>query len=482
MSPERSASGIAAEVRAGRRSAAAVLEESLGRIRERDPEVRAFLKVHEDEARLRAADIDQRRAAGEKLGRLAGVPVAVKDNINARGWETTCGSRILQGFKAPFDAAAVERLRAEDAVLVGKTNLDEFAMGSSTENSAFFPTANPWDPSRVPGGSSGGSAAAVASGMVPAALGSDTGGSVRQPAGFCGCVGFKPTYGLVSRRGLVAYASSLDQIGPLTATVADAALLLSVIGGHDPKDSTSSPRPLPDYAEALSGDIKGLKIGLPKEYFVAGADPETLALVREAVAALERRGASVAEVSLPHTKHAISAYYVIAPCEASSNLARYDGTRYGKGTEAGGSFEEVCAAARGEGFGAEVKRRIMLGTFALSEGYHDAYYGQAQKARTLIRRDFEDVFGRVDVIATPTSPGPAFRFGEKAEPMAMYLSDIFTITANLAGIPAISVPAGLTRAGLPVGLQFLADAFREDLLFRAGAALEREKLFPERKP
>ncbi|MBI5883686.1 MAG: Asp-tRNA(Asn)/Glu-tRNA(Gln) amidotransferase subunit GatA [Elusimicrobia bacterium] len=477
MSPDLSASGIAAGVGAGRLSAAEVLETRLARIRELDPRIRAFLKVHEDSARCRARALDERRAAGGRLGRLAGVPIALKDNIHARGWETTCGSKILQGFRAPFDSEVVERLMREDAVLVGKTNLDEFAMGSSTENSAFFPTANPWDLDRVPGGSSGGSAAAVASGMVPAALGSDTGGSVRQPAGFCGVVGVKPTYGLVSRRGLVAFASSLDQIGPLTATVEDAALMLSVAGGHDPKDSTSSPRPLPDYAGSLSGGVRGLRIGLPREYFTGGAHPETEKLVREGVASLERLGASVVEVSLPHTKHAISAYYVIAPCEASSNLARFDGVRYGVRARGGLSLEEDYAVARGSGFGPEVKRRVMLGTYALSAGYYDAYYGRAQKARALIRRDFEDVFGKVDVLATPTSPATAFRFNEKAEPMAMYLADIFTITANLAGIPGISVPCGLTQ-GLPVGLQFLADSFREDLLFRSAAALERERPFP----
>ncbi|MBI5622817.1 MAG: Asp-tRNA(Asn)/Glu-tRNA(Gln) amidotransferase subunit GatA [Elusimicrobia bacterium] len=482
MSPERTASGIAAEVRAGRVTALEVLEERLRRIDELDPLLKTFLKVHEEDARGQARAVDIRRSRGERLGRLAGVPVALKDNINVRGWETTCGSKILAGFRAPFDASVVERLRAEDAVLVGKTNLDEFAMGSSTENSAFFRTANPWDRGRVPGGSSGGSAAAVAADLVPAALGSDTGGSVRQPAGFCGAVGLKPTYGLVSRRGLVAFASSLDQIGPLTATVEDAALMLSAIGGHDPKDATSSPRPVADYGAALAGGVRGLKIGLPAEYFAEGMDRETEVLVREAVGCLERQGASVVEVSLPHTRYAISSYYILAPSEASSNLARYDGLRYGAPAAAGATLAESCAATRGAGFGPEVKRRIMLGTFALSEGYHEAYYGAAQKARGLIRRDFEDAFSKVDVLATPTSPGPAFRFDEKSEPMAMYLSDIFTITANLAGIPAVSVPAGLTAAGLPVGLQLLADSFREDLLLRAAAALERERPFARCRP
>lgn len=484
MSLERSASRIAADISAGRTSAAETLEAHLERIRRLDPRVKAFIKVREEEARRRAREIDERRTRGKKLGLLAGVPVAVKDNLCVKGWETTCASRILEGFHAPYHSAAAERLLAEDAVLVGKTNLDEFAMGSSTENSAFFATANPWDLDRVPGGSSGGSAAAVAAGMVPVALGSDTGGSVRQPAGFCGVVGVKPTYGLVSRYGLVAFASSLDQIGPLTRTVEDAALVLSVIGGHDPRDSTSSPRPMPDFSEALAGDARGLKVGLPKECFAAGADPEVERLVMGSVKALEKLGASLVEVSLPHAKHAISAYYLIAPAEASSNLARYDGVRYGLRASGATTVDEDYAQTRGSGFGPEVKRRIMLGTYALSAGYYDAYYGKAQRARALIKRDFEDAFGKVDVVATPTSPAPAFRFGEKAEPMAMYLSDVFTVTANLAGIPGISVPCGLAMGGgltqgLPVGLQFLADSFREDLLFRAAAALEKERPFAE---
>ncbi|MBI5210702.1 MAG: Asp-tRNA(Asn)/Glu-tRNA(Gln) amidotransferase subunit GatA [Elusimicrobia bacterium] len=476
---EMSAAAIADAVRSGRLSAAEAVEAHLARVRSLDGGLRAFVAVREASALADARAIDERRARGASLGRLAGVPVALKDNINVKGWETTCGSRILKGFRAPFDSTAAERLRREDAVLIGKTNLDEFAMGSSTENSAFFATANPWDPGRVPGGSSGGSAAAVASGMCPVALGSDTGGSVRQPAGFCGVAGLKPTYGLVSRYGLVAFASSLDQIGPLTRGVEDAALVLSVIGGHDPKDSTSSPRPAPDYGPALQEGVKGLRVGLPKEYFAAGLDPEVEAGVRGAVEALERLGASVREVSLPHTRHAVGAYYVIAPCEASSNLARFDGMRYGAAGTDGSTLSDAYESCRGKGFGPEVKRRIMLGTFALSAGYYDAYYGKAQRVRTLVRRDFDEAFKEVDVLATPTSPTPAFRLGEKsADPMAMYLSDIFTITANLAGTPGLSVPCGLTAGGLPVGLQLLADRFREDLLFRAAAALERERPFP----
>jgi aspartyl-tRNA(Asn)/glutamyl-tRNA(Gln) amidotransferase subunit A len=373
-----------------------------------------------------------------------------------------------------------ERLRAADAVFVGKTNLDEFAMGSSTENSAFFSTKNPWDLGCVPGGSSGGSAAAVAAGFAPISLGSDTGGSIRQPAAFCGVVGLKPTYGLVSRYGLVAFASSLDQIGPFTRTVGDAALCLRVIGGHDPRDTTSATMPVDQALAGIGGDIKGLRIGLPKEYFIKGLDPEVEKSVRDAVRLLESRGAKIVEVSLPHTKYAISTYYIIAPCEASSNLARFDGIRYGFAARSAASLEELYERSRGEGFGPEVKRRIMLGTYALSSGYYDAYYAKAQRVRTLMADDFKKAWKEVDVIAAPATPTPPFRFGEKtADPLSMYLSDIFTIPSNMAGNASVSVPCGVTAKGLPIGLQLIADVFKEGVMLRAAKAVEAAKPFPK---
>ncbi len=444
----------------------------LDRIATVDPGINAFITVTADLALDLARAADARIQRGEAAP-LTGIPLGLKDLLVTRDVRTTCGSRMLEGFVPPYDGTAVARLRDAGAVILGKLNMDEFAMGSSNETSAFGPVRNPWDPDRVPGGSSGGSAAAVAARQVVAALGSDTGGSIRQPAALCGVVGLKPTYGRVSRYGLVAFASSLDQIGPLTRDVADAAVMLTAISGKDPLDATSLDEPVPDYAAALRADPRGLRIGVPREYFVDGLDPEVEAAVRGAIELLAEHGAVVEEVSLPHTEYAVATYYLIAPAEASSNLARYDGVRYGLRVE-GRDLADTYRKTRAEGFGAEVKRRIMLGTYALSAGYYDAYYLRAQRVRTLIARDFREAFGRVDVIACPATPTPAFRLGEKADdPLQMYLNDIFTIPANLAGLPAISVPCGLTRAGLPVGLQFMAAPFAEQTLLDAAHAYER---------
>ncbi len=470
---------IAEEVNAGRVKAEEVVRAFLSRIREVDPRLRAFVTVLEAEALEQARAVDARISAGKPGGRLAGVPVAIKDNMLVRGVETTCSSKILRGYKAPYDATVVTRLRLEGAVIIGKTNLDEFAMGSSTENSAFFKTKNPWDLERVPGGSSGGSAAAVAARMAPLALGSDTGGSIRQPAAFCGVVGVKPTYGLVSRYGLVAFASSLDQIGPFAANVADAALALSVIEGHDAADSTSAPVEGRRYALEDSLGLAGLRIGLPKEYFTQGLEREVEASTRAAVKVFESLGASVREVSLPHTRYAVSTYYILAPSEASANLARFDGMRYGYSRREASSLEQAYASSRGEGFGPEVKRRIMLGTYALSSGYYDAYYGKAQRVRTLIKRDFDEVFESVDLLLTPTAPTTAFRFGEKsADPLQMYLSDIFTIPCNIAGCAGLSMPSGLDSRGLPIGIQLLARPFEESRMLQAARAFEAARPFP----
>ncbi len=468
-----SAVRLARAVRDGEASAEDVVRAHLRRIEDKDPQIKAFLTLTADAALSQARAVDEKRRRGATLGALAGVPVAIKDNIQVAGVETTCASRMLKGHVAAYDATCVARLKAADAVLLGKTNLDEFAMGSSTENSAFGRTANPWDLSRVPGGSSGGSAAAVAARMAPLALGSDTGGSIRQPAAFCGVVGLKPTYGRVSRYGLVAFASSLDQVGPFAGTVEDAALAFSVVAGHDPMDATSARRPAPPARIPVPADLKGVRVGLPREYFVEGLDPEVERAIRSAVETLKSLGATIKEVGLPHTKHAISTYYIIAPSEASANLARFDGVRYGFVDRGAKTLEEVYEFTRGAGFGPEVKRRIMLGTYALSSGYYDAYYAKAQRARTLIARDFRDAFAEVDLIAGPTAPTAAFRFGEKTDdPVAMYLSDVFTIPSNLAGNASLSVPCGLTAGGLPLGLQLIADAFQEERLLAVAGAFE----------
>ncbi|HET9441941.1 MAG TPA: Asp-tRNA(Asn)/Glu-tRNA(Gln) amidotransferase subunit GatA [Acidimicrobiales bacterium] len=462
---------IAAAVRAGERSAREVVEEHLAAIDAREGDVHAFNCVLADEARAAADEVDRRVAAGDDAGPLAGVPVALKDNLCTRGIPTTCSSNILAGWRPPYDATVVGRLRAAGAVAIGKTNLDEFAMGSSTENSAFGPTRNPRDLSRVPGGSSGGSAAAVAAGFAPLALGSDTGGSIRQPAALCGVVGVKPTYGAVSRYGLVAFASSLDQIGPFAATVADAAALFEVIAGHDPLDSTSVPGPAPAVSATLDEGVDGLRIGVVRE-LMEGIDPDVTARVNAALEALAAAGGKVEEVSVPACVHGLSAYYLIAPAECSSNLARYDGVRYGLRVDA----DEITAMygrSRAAGFGPEVKRRIMLGTYALSAGYYDAYYGQAQRVRTLIIRDFDAAYAEVDVLVSPTAPTTAFAFGAKtANPLAMYLSDVCTIPSNLAGHPAMSVPFGTGDDGLPVGVQVMANALAEPVMFRVARVIE----------
>ncbi len=452
-------------------SALELLEAHLAQIERLEPTLHAFITVTPELARRQARAADERLARGEG-DLLTGIPVALKDVLCTVDAPTTAGSRILQGFRSPYDATVVARLRAQDAVFVGKANTDEFAMGSSTENSAYGPTRNPWDPDRVPGGSSGGSAAAVAAGEAMVALGSDTGGSIRQPAGFCGIVGLKPTYGRVSRYGLVAFASSLDQIGPFGRTVVDVAMLLQVIAGHDPADSTSVPLPVPDYRAALTGDIRGLRIGIPAEYRVPGMDQAVERVIEDALALLQELGAELVPVTLPHTEYALATYYIIAPSEASANLARYDGVKYGLSLP-GETLLERYLRTRGEGFGPEVKRRIMLGTYALSAGYYDAYYVKAQKVRTLIKRDFDEAFARVDVIAAPTSPTVAFRLGERtADPLQMYLSDVFTIPANMAGLPAIAVPCGFAH-DLPVSLQFMGRPFDEPTLLRVAHAYEQ---------
>ncbi len=467
-----SARGIAAAVRSGERTARSVVEAHLAAIEEREADIHAFNLVTAEAALTHADGIDALVAAGHDPGPLAGVPIALKDNLCTTGVPTTCSSKILAGWRPPYDATVVGRLRSAGAISLGKTNLDEFAMGSSTENSAFGPTKNPHDTSRVPGGSSGGSAAAVAAGFAPLALGSDTGGSIRQPASFCGIVGAKPTYGAVSRYGLVAFASSLDQIGPFAADVADAALLLEVISGHDPLDSTSIPEGPLALSEHLDRGVEGLRVGVVQELLDAeGIAPDVAARTRAALAALEAAGAKIEEVSVPAVIYGLSAYYLIAPAEASSNLARYDGVRYGLRVDAP-TTGEMYDRTRTAGFGAEVERRIMLGTYALSAGYYDAFYGKAQKVRTLIIRDFETAYERCDVLLSPTSPTTAFDLGAKADPLAMYLNDVCTIPSNLAGHPAMSVPFGVGDDGLPVGVQVMANALDERTMFRVAAALE----------
>ncbi len=464
---------IAAAVRGGERSAREVVDEHLATIEARESEIHAFNLVLVDEARAAADAVDATIAAGDDPGPLAGVPVALKDNLCTRGIPTTCGSRILDDWRPPYDATVVERLRAAGAIAVGKTNLDEFAMGSSTENSAFGPTSNPHDLSRVPGGSSGGSAAAVAAGFAPISLGSDTGGSIRQPAAMCGVVGVKPTYGRVSRYGLIAFASSLDQIGPFGATVADAALALDVIGGPDARDSTCVPDEPPSLLDALDGGVDGVRVGIVEELNDAeGVEPEVRDAVLRAAAALESAGATVDRVSVPSAVYGISAYYMIAPAEASSNLARYDGVRYGLRVD-GDDVLSMNARTRAAGFGPEVKRRIMLGTYALSAGYFDAYYGKAQRVRTLIIRDFAHAFESHNVLLAPTAPTVAFKIGEKsADPLTMYLSDVCTVPSSLAGHAAMSVPFGTGASNMPVGVQVLAPALAEVVMFRVAQALE----------
>jgi aspartyl-tRNA(Asn)/glutamyl-tRNA(Gln) amidotransferase subunit A len=448
----------------------------LGRIDQTNGKTGSFLTVLAEAALQEADLLDRRLRAGEmEPGPLTGVPIALKDNIVTAGVATTCGSRMLESFRPPYDATVVKRLRQAGAIILGKTNCDEFAMGSSTENSAFFPTRNPWNLERVPGGSSGGSAAAVASLQVPGALGSDTGGSIRQPAAFCGVVGLKPTYGRVSRFGLVAFASSLDQIGPLAGSAYDAALLLEAIAGHDPSDSTSAPRATGSFTADLGKELRGLRVGIPREWFGTGLDRTVESRIREALGTLEGLGCSLVELSLPHTQYAIGTYYIIAPAEASSNLARYDAVKYGFRTGEVRDLDDMYRRSRSEGFGAEVKRRIMIGTYVLSSGYYDAYYLKAGKVRTLIGEDYRQAFRQVDILVGPTTPSPPFRLGEKTEdPLEMYLSDVYTVTANLAGIPAISVPCGFTPEALPVGLQILGPHFAEALLLQVAHALEQE--------
>ena len=453
----------------------------IARIESIDPTVKAYLNYDAEGALTQARIADRERAAGNARP-LSGIPVAIKDVLNAQGQPCTCGSKILRGYRAPYDATAVARLRSAGAIFLGRLNMDEFAMGSSTENSAYQVTTNPWDSSRVPGGSSGGGAAAIAADEAVATLGTDTGGSIRQPASFCGCVGLKPTYGRISRYGLTAYASSLDQIGPVTRTVRDAAILLGVMAGADPMDSTSVDVPVPDYLAGLRPDLKGMKLGLPKEYFIKGMDPEVEKAVRQAVDQCRALGAEIIEVSLPHTPYAIAAYYVIATAEASANLARFDGVRYGARVD-GEDPIDMYGKTREAGFGTEVKRRIILGTYVLSSGYYDAYYLRAQKVRTLIRNDFQRAFETCDALLTPVAPTAAYKIGEKTgDPLQMYLGDIFTVTCNLAGICGLSVPCGFTGGRLPIGLQVLGPAFKEENILRAAYAYEQSTEWRQQKP
>ncbi|MEW6516731.1 MAG: Asp-tRNA(Asn)/Glu-tRNA(Gln) amidotransferase subunit GatA [candidate division FCPU426 bacterium] len=487
MKPGAGWSGLSARelrdrIARGEAKASEACEAGLARIRELDPKLKVFLAVDEAGARRAAEAVDRDVAAGRPLGPLAGVPVALKDNLCTAGFPTTCASRILEGWKPPYNATVVERIKAAGGVVVGKVNLDEFAMGSSCENSGFFPTRNPWDVERVPGGSSGGAAAAVAADLALLALGSDTGGSIRQPAALCGVVGLKPTYGRVSRYGLVAFASSLDQIGPFGHTIEDAALLLGVIAGQDPRDATSAQVAVPDFTAGLDQLPTGLRLGLPREYFAEGLNPEVAASLEQAKAVFRELGLSITEVSLPHTEYCLAVYYLVATAEASSNLARYDGVQYGLRAEAD-SLLAMYRETRARGFGPEVKRRIMLGTYALSAGYYDAYYLKALKVRTLIQKDFARAWEQCDAILTPTSPTAAFRMGDKTEdPLSMYLSDIYTISANLAGLPAVSVPSGFTSQGLPVGLQLIGRAFDEQTILRMAHAYQSRTDWHARRP
>ena len=453
------------------------------RIEEKEPEVKAFVNTTTENAIEIAKEIDKKRAEGEKLSELAGIPIGIKDNICTKGVKTTCSSKMLENFVSPYDATVMEKVKAEDLIMLGKCNMDEFAMGASTEYSYFKKTSNPWNLNKVPGGSSGGSAAAVAAGMVPWALGSDTGGSVRQPSSFCGTVGLKPTYGLVSRYGLVAFASSLDQIGTITKDVEDNAMLLNVIAGHDAKDSTSVNVEKKDYTKALINDVKGLKIGIPKEYFGEGINPEVKEAVMNVAKKYEELGATVEECSISVTDYALATYYIIACAEASSNLGRFDGIRYGYRTENFSNLKDIYRNSRSEGFGSEVKRRIILGTYVLSSGYYDAYYKKAQKVRTIVKQAFKDLFKKYDVLLTPTAPTVAFDIGTRSNnPLEMYLADICTVSINIGGVPAMSVPCGLDREGMPIGFQLIGNHFDEETLYRAAYTYEQNTDFKSNKP
>ena len=468
-------------MRAGEISAVELTQAYLNRIQQHDSQLKAYLTLTPEEALRAARAADQQRKDGQERP-LLGVPLAIKDVLSTQGVETTCASQILQRYTPVFTATCVERLQQAGMVMLGKTNMDEFALGSSTENSGYFATHNPWNSERVPGGSSGGSAAAVAAGLAAGALGTDTGGSIRQPGAFCGLAALKPSYGRVSRYGLVAFGSSLDCPGPMTRTVEDAARILQVMAGHDPLDSTSMDVPVPDYIAGLTGDIAGLKIGIPREYFIEGLQPEVEQAVRAAIAQLESLGAQIVEISLPHTEYSLPTYYIIAPAEASANLARYDGIRFGLRVDKGEMWP-TYKATRGQGFGAEVKRRIMIGTYVLSAGYYDAYYGKAQAVRTLIKQDFEKAFEQVDVIAAPTTPTTAFRLGANTDdPLQMYLADVFTLPASLAGMPGLSVPCGFDDDGLPVGLQIIGKAFDEATVLRVGHTYEQATEWHKRRP
>ncbi|WP_099241096.1 Asp-tRNA(Asn)/Glu-tRNA(Gln) amidotransferase subunit GatA [Synechococcus sp. BDU 130192] len=468
------------------RSAVEILTETFAHIEAVEPKVKAFLTLTKEQALAQAAQVDAKIAAGETIGLLEGIPIAIKDNLCTKGIQTTCASRILEGFVPTYESTVTQKLQEAGAIMVGKTNLDEFAMGSSTENSGYQVTGNPWDVTRVPGGSSGGSAAAVAAGEAPIALGSDTGGSIRQPASLCGVVGLKPTYGLVSRFGLVAYASSLDQIGPFARTVEDTAILLEAIAGHDPKDSTSLDVDIPQYSQLLQPELpkdKPLKIGIIQETFGEGLDPEVAEAVQKAIAQLQELGAEVETISCPRFRYGLPAYYIIAPSEASANLARYDAVKYGTRNAAADNLVDMYTQTRAAGFGPEVKRRIMLGTYTLSAGYYDAYYLKAQKVRTLIKEDFDQAFAKVDVLICPTSPSTAFKAGAKTDdPLSMYLSDLMTIPVNLAGLPALSLPCGFDAQGLPIGMQLISNVLREDLLLQVAHVYEQATAWHQKEP
>lgn len=470
------------KIKSGDVSAMQIAESVFSRIDAVEERVHSYIRLMKEEALAAAAKSDENIKKGD-IQPLTGIPVALKDIVCTKGITTTCGSHILHNFVPPYNATVVEKLSAAGAVFVGKANMDEFAMGSSTETSYFGPTRNPWDLDRIPGGSSGGSATAVAADECIASIGSDTGGSIRQPAALCGVVGMKPTYGRVSRFGLIAFASSLDQIGPFTKDVEDCAIMMNVLAGYDPKESTSVQTEVPDYRQFIGRDITGWKVGIPKEYFIEGIDPEVAGAVQKAIAVVERCGGKIVDITLPHTQYCLAVYYIIAPAEASSNLARYDGVKYGFRAADARDLAEMYTKTRRQGFGAEVKRRIMIGTYALSAGYYDAYYGKASQVRALIRRDFDEAFRKCDVILTPTTPTPAFKIGEKTDdPLQMYLSDIFTISTNLAGIPGISVPCGYTAGGLPMGVQFLAGHFEEGKLLQIASAYEKNAAIEKRRP